>query len=265
MYRHDWHDFPQHVMSGDIRWTSVVNHYNREASKLQIDGTYPSGKRIVKITCLNVPFNCLKYMKPMQLMWKSEIRSRPSDKSCRYSMCPTVIFTRLKTIGRVKFRTLNRAISTRAPFHSWFFICNSNSMETRCSSITGHLILIRTICITAAEAPVKFQNNTIVLSYYLVNRGPGVFINTLRPSINTLRPRQDGRLFPDDIFKCIFLNENVWIHWRFHCKFVPKGPINNIPALVQIMAWCRPGDKPLSEPMMLSLLTHLCVTQASMS
>ena len=36
-------------------------------------------------------------------------------------------------------------------------------------------------------------------------------------------------------------------------KFVPNGPINNIPALVQIMAWRRPGDKPLSEPMMISL------------
>ena len=33
-------------------------------------------------------------------------------------------------------------------------------------------------------------------------------------------------------------------------KFVPKGPINNIPALVQIMAWRRTGDKALSEPMM---------------
>ena len=31
-------------------------------------------------------------------------------------------------------------------------------------------------------------------------------------------------------------------------KFVSKVPINNIPALVQIMAWRRPGDKPLSEP-----------------
>ena len=39
-------------------------------------------------------------------------------------------------------------------------------------------------------------------------------------------------------------------------KFVPKGLINNIPALVQIMDWCRPGDKALSEPMMISLLTH---------
>ena len=29
--------------------------------------------------------------------------------------------------------------------------------------------------------------------------------------VNTLRPRQNGRHFPDDVFKCIFLNENVWI------------------------------------------------------
>ena len=29
--------------------------------------------------------------------------------------------------------------------------------------------------------------------------------------LNTLRPREDGRHFPDDIFKCIFLNENVYI------------------------------------------------------
>ena len=44
-------------------------------------------------------------------------------------------------------------------------------------------------------------------------------------------------------------------------KFVPEGPINNIPTLVQIMAWCRPGDKPLSEPMVVRLLTHIYVTR----
>ena len=79
--------------------------------------------------------------------------------------------------------------------------------------------------------------------------------------INTLRPRQDGRHFADDIFKCIFLNKNVWIPIKISQKFVPKGAINNIPALVQIMAWRRPGDKPLSEPMMVSLLTHICITR----
>ena len=72
---------------------------------------------------------------------------------------------------------------------------------------------------------------------------------------NPLKPRQNGCHFPDDIFKCIFLNENVPI------SFGPKGLINNIPALVQIMAWRRPGDKPFSEPLMIILPTHICVTQ----
>ena len=82
-----------------------------------------------------------------------------------------------------------------------------------------------------------------------------------RASVNTLRPRQHGRHFADDIFKCIFLNENVSIAIKISLRFVPKGPINNIPALVQIMAWRRSGDKPLSEPMMVSLPTHICVTR----
>ena len=48
-------------------------------------------------------------------------------------------------------------------------------------------------------------------------------------------------------------------------RFVPKAPFNNIPALVQTMAWCQPGDKPLSEPMLVDLLTHICVTQPQCS
>ena len=86
-------------------------------------------------------------------------------------------------------------------------------------------------------------------------------LQTLATAFNTLRPRQNGRHFPDDIFKCIFLNENAWISITISLKFVPKGPINNIPALVQIMAWRRSGDKPLSELMIVSLLTHICVTR----
>ena len=71
----------------------------------------------------------------------------------------------------------------------------------------------------------------------------------------------NGRHFADDIFKYIFLNENGWIPIKISLKFVPKGRINNIPALVQIMAWRRTGDKPLSEPMMVSLPTHIYVTR----
>ena len=80
-------------------------------------------------------------------------------------------------------------------------------------------------------------------------------------NINTLRPRQNGRHFLDDIFKCIFLNENVILAIEISLKFVPNGPINNIPALVQIMARRHTGDEPLSEPMLVSLPTHICVTR----
>ena len=60
------------------------------------------------------------------------------------------------------------------------------------------------------------------------------------------------------LFLCIFLNENEWILIKISLKFVPEGPIScsNIPALVEKMAWCRPGDKPSSEPMVVSLLTY---------
>ena len=85
-------------------------------------------------------------------------------------------------------------------------------------------------------------------------------LSCLWSMVNTLRQRQNGRHFAD-IFKCIFLNENIWILIIISMKFVSKGAINNIPALVQIMAWRRPGDKPLSESMMLSLPTHICVTR----
>ena len=41
----------------------------------------------------------------------------------------------------------------------------------------------------------------------------------------------------DNICKCIFLHENVWIRLEFSLKFVPEVPIYNKPAMVQIMAY----------------------------
>ena len=66
-------------------------------------------------------------------------------------------------------------------------------------------------------------------------------------------------------FKRIFLNENVWILINISLKFVPKGPINNISALIQIMAWRLTGDKPLSEPMMTQFNDAYMCHSASMS
>ena len=70
------------------------------------------------------------------------------------------------------------------------------------------------------------------------------------PSFNSLRLRKNGRHFLNDIFKCICVYQNIWISIKISLKFVSKGQIHNNPSLVQIMAWHRPGDKPLSEPMM---------------
>ena len=60
-------------------------------------------------------------------------------------------------------------------------------------------------------------------------------------------------------FSRAFSEMNVWIPIKISLKFVPKGTINNIPALVYIMAWHRSGDKPLSEPMVVNILTLICI------
>ena len=72
--------------------------------------------------------------------------------------------------------------------------------------------------------------------------------------------RHDCRHFADDIFERISLNKIVWMSFKIPLEFVSRGQIYNIPALVQIMAWRRPDDKPLSKLMMVNLLTHICVT-----
>ena len=112
---------------------------------------------------------------------------------------------------------------------------------------TGNIVLTE----TTSEAYWQRDMHKILLNHQS-------FWNNL---LNPLRPRQNGCHYPDDIFKCIFLNKNVWILREILQKFAPKVWINNIPSLVQIMAWRRPGDKPLSEPMMVSLLMHICVSR----
>ena len=68
--------------------------------------------------------------------------------------------------------------------------------------------------------------------------------------VNSSFSGQNDRHFTDDIFKYIFLNENILISIEMSLKFIPSGPTSDIPALVQIMTWRRPGDKPLSEEML---------------
>ena len=77
--------------------------------------------------------------------------------------------------------------------------------------------------------------------------------------IDLLWPRQNGRQGRQ--FQMHLFNEDVWISLRISLKFVSNGPINNILAMVLVMAPCLPGNRPLSEPVMVSLLTYICATR----
>ena len=77
---------------------------------------------------------------------------------------------------------------------------------------------------------------------------------------NTLISRRNGQHFADDIFKRFCFKESIWISINISLKCVPKGSNYNILAMIQIMVWRRPGDNPLSVPIMVSLPTHRCVT-----
>ena len=139
-----------------------------------------------------------------------------------------------------------------------------NSVSANVASV-GHKYPYFTILESYCRRPglcnmtLSIKTCPFAFHYFLSMRALGT--SWLWFIINTLRPRQNGRHFPDDIFKCIFLIENVWISIKISLKFVPMGPINNNPVLVPIMAWRRLGDKPLSEPMMVGLTTHICVTR----
>ena len=102
-----------------LRNSSTDFQKSTQVLKFQIECTCLSGKWILKITCPNVPSTCLKYIKPMQLIWKSEIRSRPSDKSCRYFTCPTVIFTRLRRSDKWNFDPCNLQIPGEGKQKKW--------------------------------------------------------------------------------------------------------------------------------------------------
>ena len=125
-------------------------------------------------------------------------------------------------------------------------------------------ILVRQHLYTENDPDKKKVNNNWYQKYWMNMRTSYQYRKSHcgDKTINTLRPRQNDHLFADDTFKCIFLNENIRISIKISQKFVLKGLINNILALVLIMAWRRPGDKPLSEPMMaVRSLMHICVTQ----
>ena len=88
---------------------------------------------------------------------------------------------------------------------------------------------------------------------------PTYFLACLWLSINPLTHLSQDKMatFSQTIFSDAFSwMESFVFLIKMSLKFVPKGPIDNNPALVQIMAWRWIDDKPLSEPM-LTLYTDI--------
>ena len=106
------------------------------------------------------------------------------------------------------------------------------------SGVSNHTCILFTI--------MQKSNTLCIFHYALCPQDAGKC--NLQPNFNSSLPGQYGRHFADDIFRYIFVDEKFCILINISLKFVPKGPMKNIPALVQIIAWRRIGDKPLSKP-----------------
>ena len=131
-------------------------------------------------------------------------------------------------------------------------------MDAIASQITSLTIVYSTIYSDADQR--KHQSYASLAFVWGIHRGP---VNSPHKwpvtrkmfpfddvIMNSSPPGQNGCHFTDDIFRCIFVNEKICIFIEISLKFVPKGPIHNNPALVQIMAWHLIGGKPLFEPML---------------
>ena len=127
----------------------------------------------------------------------------------------------------------------------------TNVMSYICHNIQEEVITTETVpanyVILRDQVPFKFQTMTCHQQIW-------------RDALIHWRRDKMAAIFLDDIFKCIFLNEKFCILVKISLKFVPKGPIDNNPALVYIMDWRRICDKPLSEPMLILFYWHIYLT-----
>ena len=93
----------------------------------------------------------------------------------------------------------------------------------------GHIWEITKICLVWFGVDLSHQLPTQWKPPFL---HAVTYLTACASGINTLRQRQNGCQFPDNIFKWFFFNEHIWISIKVSLNFVPNGLINNIPALV---------------------------------
>ena len=106
-----------------------------------------------------------------------------------------------------------------------------NIRNTPCLAWGARYVSLKSDLYLTKQWYVFFCNVAFILVHAIA--GPNYTGNIY--SLDSLRLRQNGRHLADDIFKWIFLNENVWLSINISLKFVPMGQMNNIPALIQIL------------------------------
>ena len=136
-------------------------------------------------------------------------------------------YRQISNISRTKSQILVSSCSCLCPIH-WRQL---SSREWRCSW---------------SSADRRCSNYIWAINNFIADWG-ATYIRGF--TVTHLPPGQNGRHSGRRNFKFIFLNENDRISIQFSLKFSPRSPIDNKPALIQIMAWSRTGDKPLAEPM----------------
>ena len=116
----------------------------------------------------------------------------------------------------------------RGLYYKWSHIWNYESPVISCQHIAW------SVC----ESVCLLTNDTIRAS---------LVIQRTCFAINSSSDGQNGRHVLHNILRWILINGQFCILINISPKFVTKGPIDNSPTLVRIMAWRRLGDKPLSE------------------
>ena len=122
--------------------------------------------------------------------------------------------------------------------HQWPFVIKLASDHTMAISYLSHPGII--LCMCPANERQRYIVTSSLIGCAHTQNDPCpphncwfLSVRWASPSSSThLPPGQNGRHFADDIFKCIFVNEKFCISVQTSLKFVPRGPIDNNPALV---------------------------------
>ena len=174
---------------------------------------------------------------------------------------PIIILTSLYSTGKIVYncRKLYTETERSTGWQPWYSVETFKISFKVTRSIKGvNLTKFSFLCMETEQATGHYLDQDVLVTDAYMRHPSSISQPNKCPSrpykgLNSSPPGQNGRHFADHIFKRVSLNKHIWILNKIPLINVLWGPI-------QIMAWRRPGDKPLSEPM-LTKLTYICGTR----